>query len=62
MAKALLANTLVKCDEATTTLQITKQWCGEADAADHLTEVAAGVNGAIEQVARLRSLLGSTQT
>lgn len=58
----LQANTIAQCDENTVTMQICLQWCNEADATDHLVEIAAGVNGAIEQVARIRSSLGSTQT
>lgn len=56
----LQANSLAQIDENTVTLQVCLQWCNEADAADHLIEIAAGVNGAIEQVSRMRSSFGST--
>jgi hypothetical protein len=58
----LRTNSLSQCDEVTTTLQICLQWCSEPDATDHMVEITGGVNGAIEQIARMRSSFGSTQT
>jgi hypothetical protein len=62
MMSDMQLNTLLQCDQMAVTLNVAKQWCAEPDAADHLQEITNGVHGALEQMARLRSTLGSTQS
>ncbi|SRR5580765_2619196 len=62
MLAELQGNVLRQCDQITVTLQVAKQWSIEEDAAEHVPAITNGVHGSIEQTARLRSMLGSTQT
>lgn len=62
LASELQLSVIRQCDQIDLTLQVSKQWCAEEDAAEHLEEITNGVHGAMEQTARLRSTLGSTQS